>query len=305
MVKAYPGSTKKHDRDKNLPLHSCFHTWTGQKLLAYAGVLLDADVSAGLEKSKKYGYLLHHICKWSPPPLALVEKFCRDPRSCLLKDKEGNLPIHVIVERRDLRQPPIDVISALLRGNPECLAVKDKDGNLPVQSAIERGDAMPIHVVEEMIKAYPDACAVKDRDGNTPLHSACECRTKNVGTIVDILLKADKNGVAAKTKDKDGNLPLHSACEKEGVPSKDQTLMISTLIKAYPQGLQVKDKDGNLPLHSVLENRKADLPADLIAGQDEAAHYGARPWIRAPEAFGARSVCIVPHTDECRAACPV
>ena len=114
-----------------------------------------------------------------------------------------------------------------------------------------------------MLDAFPGAAVVKDTHGNTPLHSACECRVNNIFDIVQMLLKADPEGVAVKTKDRDGNLPIHSACEKEEVPGEVQARVIHALMEAYPEGLRIKDKDGNLPIHSAIET-KTELPVSVI-----------------------------------------
>jgi hypothetical protein len=60
-----------------------------------------------------------------------VQKLCNDTQAALEKDTNGNLPIHFVVERKDISTDMIDVILALIRVNPSTMSVKDKDGNLP------------------------------------------------------------------------------------------------------------------------------------------------------------------------------
>ena len=53
------------------------------------------------------------------------KKLCNDSRAAEIKDGAGNLPIHVVVERKDI-VPPVDVIMALMTASPKTLRVKDK-----------------------------------------------------------------------------------------------------------------------------------------------------------------------------------
>ena len=163
MVQLYGDATKVKDKDGQLPLHSCFASCTGQKLLAYASVLLDADPASALVASPRQGILLHHVCHRKPIVLPLVQKLCNDPRAALQKDNQGNLPIHVVLERRDLSQVPKDVMLALIRVNPASMREKDHDGNLPLHSGLERGDAVTKDVIKAMLDAYPGAAVVTDK----------------------------------------------------------------------------------------------------------------------------------------------
>ena len=132
-------------------------------MLDYATVLLDADPASALVASPRQGNLLHHVCRQKPIALPLVQKLCNDPRAALQKDSRGNLPIHFVLERRDLNPVPKEVMLALIRVNPASMRVKDHDGNLPLHSGLERGDAITKDVVKAMLDAYPGAAVVTDK----------------------------------------------------------------------------------------------------------------------------------------------
>ena len=126
-------------------------------------MLLNADPASALVASPRQGILLHHVCHQKPIVLPLVQKLCNDPRAALQKDNQGNLPIHVVLERRDLSQVPKDVMLALIRVNPASMREKDHDGNLPLHSGLERGDAVTKDVIKAMLDAYPGAAVVTER----------------------------------------------------------------------------------------------------------------------------------------------
>eukprot|EP00590_Aulacoseira_subarctica_P003828 CAMPEP_0172419350 /NCGR_PEP_ID=MMETSP1064-20121228/5771_1 /TAXON_ID=202472 /ORGANISM="Aulacoseira subarctica , Strain CCAP 1002/5" /LENGTH=403 /DNA_ID=CAMNT_0013158777 /DNA_START=154 /DNA_END=1365 /DNA_ORIENTATION=+ len=95
---------------------------------------------------------------------------------------------------------------------------------------------LPIEVVETWLKLSPETARVKDDIGMLPLHFACyEAPLKTVMALVEAYPKS-----VEKTMDY-GDLPLHFACG-QSYPTLPLSLdVLSFLLEAYPQSIDVED----------------------------------------------------------------
>ena len=89
----------------------------------------------------------------------------------------------------------------------------------------------------------PEEISVQDEDGLTVLHWAC-CNPPPIHIFEALLLHIDQVRQAACTKDMNSMTPLHCACACQApVP------VISLLIEACPDCVEICDEDGWTPLH--------------------------------------------------------
>ena len=99
--------------------------------------------------------------------LVLIEKLCKDPRAAQQKDSSGNLPIHVVVERRKLSSNCMDAILKLIHINPVSMQVKDKDGKYEVNGSPYKQIALTEYNAEMEDRVYdkkiPKAVASADQ----------------------------------------------------------------------------------------------------------------------------------------------
>jgi len=139
------------------------------------------------------------------------------------------LPIH----RACRRDPPIEVIYALLQACPDGIGCRDSDGMLPMHwAASTRASsnnnqhnhsnngttATPaititssVDLVKYLLKGFPGSVGIKDKYGRLPLHLACEHGAAE--EVIEILLEADPNSF--HVKDKKGRTPLDFAKERD------------------------------------------------------------------------------------------
>lgn len=111
---------------------------------------------------------------------------------------KGLTPLAYALERN----PPIEVVEALLEAAPESVGMK-----------VQPGGALPLHiactwhastaVVTLLRDAEPAACRVPDELGNVPLHSACFSGANAL--VVDALLRAYPK--ASLIRNHQGSLP--------------------------------------------------------------------------------------------------
>lgn len=116
------------------------------------------------------------------------------------------LPIH----SASARQPPKEVISALLKAYPDGAKCVDDQGMYALHYAC--GNQAKRDVIRMLLVAYPDAAAIKDPNGMLPMHYLA-CWGPSDISIMDMVLVAHRQAVHAK--DADGNTPMDLAKEGE------------------------------------------------------------------------------------------
>lgn len=124
------------------------------------------------------------------------------------------LPIHSACAR----QPPENVVAALLRAFSQGATAADDQGMYPLHYAC--GNQASGEVIRLLLLSNPAAAAAADPHGMLPIHYMAQWGPSGPG-VVDMLLFSNRN--VADAKDIDGNTPLDLA--KEGdYPQRDEVI---------------------------------------------------------------------------------
>jgi ankyrin repeat protein/tRNA A-37 threonylcarbamoyl transferase component Bud32 len=161
------------------------------------------------------------------------------PSEVFTKNLDGNLPIHIAVERN----ASIEVIQLLISAHRRGFYEQNNYGNLPLHLAAQNNAS--VELVQLILSVYEEGITMKNLDDDIPLHLAAENNTSI--ELVRLLLERYSEG--RKSKNVDGNLPLHLAVEKSA-----SVELVQFLLEAYREALSTKNEDGNLPLHIAIEN---------------------------------------------------
>uniref|UniRef100_A0A7S1VSB5 Uncharacterized protein n=1 Tax=Grammatophora oceanica TaxID=210454 RepID=A0A7S1VSB5_9STRA len=121
------------------------------------------------------------------------------------------LPLHSACAR----QPPSDLMTALLKAYPEAALSKDDQGMYALHYAC--GNQASRDVIRQLLAANPGAAKMPDPRGMLPIHYLA-CWGPSSVSIIDMLLVANRN--VGDIKDDDGNTPLSLAMEGE-YPERD------------------------------------------------------------------------------------
>jgi len=141
---------------------------------------------------------LAHKGSWA----ALIERAVAQPQEAIWRDRCGNTSLHLAC-RRD---PPVDVIVALLRANRLAASMQTIDWMTPLHLACYCGSS--IDVVRLLIEANRDAVTSIDRRGRTPLHcAAAGYRTPDKAEIIKLLLEIEPSN--CRVSDDRGRTPLY------------------------------------------------------------------------------------------------
>lgn len=190
---------------------------------------------------------LHSLCGSSSPSLELVRMtLSMSPFSLKQRDNQGNLPLHVSVNRDD---PSALVVRELIKLWPESARQQDGSQNLPLFLACRRAK-MTAGVIKALLQAYPEAAFTKSY-GNMALHmlvysgsAAPEC--------VRLLLEVNK--ASAATMNRQGNLPLHYLCAGQ----RPQLESVRILMAAHPAGITTVNASGETPITRALRVSSRD-----------------------------------------------
>ena len=175
-------------------------------------------------------------------------------KAAIMNRNECNwTPLHQII----CKQPPLDIIQAIIKYEPGVLKMKNHDGQLPIHHACQFGASL--EVIKTLLTASPDSIKAEDNDGWLPLHYAIYCDSSldifnlliesypkgkdhknNRGRTPVNLLKTEK---FAEEIDNNGMFPLHHACKK-----KYSDHLICLLIQASSVITKIKDNHGRTPL---------------------------------------------------------
>lgn len=228
------------------------------------------------------------------PPIDLVEKLIQfAPKALTIKDKYGNLPLHVSC----IMEASPDIVKILFKAYPKAAEVLGSEGNLPLHLALKY--IASSDVTEMIFRAYPKAVQVQEGEGWLPLHFAL-CYDSSYD-IIKMLF--DEYPQAAQVKNNAGNLPFHianifnpsprvikmifeaypKAVEMKGIlecfplhyalygPCHSPTAQM--LFEAYPEAARWQDAMGNLPLHlACLHKSSLDIMDSLIKTYPESVH---------------------------------
>jgi len=126
------------------------------------------------------------------------------------------LPIH----SASARQPPREVLSALLKAYPDGAKCVDDQGMYALHYAC--GNQAHRDVVRMLLVAYPEAASMQDPNGMLPLHYLA-CWGPSESSILDMVLAAYRQ--AGNARDADGNTPLDLAMDGD-YEERDQVVTI-------------------------------------------------------------------------------
>lgn len=160
-------------------------------------------------------------------------------------------PLHLACKRN----PPVDVILALIDAASSAAQAFDSFHRLPVHYAAEKGSTR--EVLYSLYGAYPASICEVDVDGRTPLHLSITASRRELNpekrratpTRDEIELLVDDEGVVARTLDNLGNLPLHYVCDSLEDYSED---LLRVLVRKYVPAILEKNSEGLTPLHQAL-----------------------------------------------------
>mmetsp|Transcript_25071 Transcript_25071/g.39398 ORF Transcript_25071/g.39398 Transcript_25071/m.39398 type:complete len:244 (-) Transcript_25071:374-1105(-) len=129
------------------------------KLLNPVAVLL------GLIKSQDWKMIRTLIAIASPD---CFRDMASSVSSCSEHKLNGITLLHAIVREN----PPLDIVTSIIKLCPEMLAAKDGLGRTPLHIAAG-SRACPL-LLKLIACAYPAACDIQDEGGRTPLHFVCD-----------------------------------------------------------------------------------------------------------------------------------
>lgn len=107
----------------------------------------------------------------------------------------GMTLLHAVV----IYDPPLDIVSNIIKLFPEMTAARDDLGRTPLH--IAAGSEASPFLLKFIACAYPAACDTQDEDGKTPLHFVCD-------TSIDLFARI---GPSSSSTPKHQNSPKHEA----------------------------------------------------------------------------------------------
>jgi hypothetical protein len=140
------------------------------------------------------------------------------------------LPLHSACAR----QPPPDVVAALLEAYPDASKCIDDQGMYALHYAC--GNQAPREAVRKLLVSFPEAAKLTDPRGMLPIHYLA-CWGPSSLSVVDMLLVANSDIVSAR--DCDGNTPLDLALESDYA---DKEAVINILRKWLAHGGDAEEK---------------------------------------------------------------
>jgi ankyrin repeat protein len=197
------------------------------------------------------------------------------PRTLLVADSKGRLPVHVAVTSGSLTTgASLTLVQVLVEACPESLRVRDLDGRLPFHSAVSADRQSDADVIKFLARRWLGALQEPDNCGNWPLHAALS--SAQPPQIIRFLAAACPPSL--QVRNNDGRLPLHLALaflkkslfdhfmmpwfqEKHqawfGKVSERMLVILDDtpvgtirwLVDQWPESLQEPDTEGRLPLH--------------------------------------------------------
>lgn len=185
-----------------------------------------------------------------------------NPNLSQVKDKDGGLPLHRIVENKAKTNWASDGIVDIYQAYEPAIRSVDADGRLPLHRAatsiVPQGDAtnestMESSIMCNLLNLSPDASSQADTYGRLPLHFAVEhCGAWDCQ--LQMLYDAYPQAIRVRTGVKLGNgLPLHIAAAS----LKAEASLIEKLVSYHPRATSQADRHGKLPLHYACESGRS------------------------------------------------
>jgi len=167
-------------------------------------------------------------------------------------------------------RPEVTIIKRILQIAPDTIKLKCGNGDFPLPLHAACHYCASYDVIKLLLDAYPEAAKVQNYRLDLPLHLALTLKVDP--NLVWLLLKAFPNG--ATIQNEDGILPLHMWCTElnqhvlMGRECPNMVMVLDSLIKAYPEGINVHDKYDWLPADIMLY-----APPDLIEEEQDRLNF--------------------------------
>jgi hypothetical protein len=145
-----------------------------------------------------------------------------------------------------------------LDSHPKEARYQDKCKNMPLHVACRRQP--PPDVIEALIQAHPAALTSPTLDKMTPLHFACFCGSEPA--TIQVLLCHERQGSKLRDMvDRRGRTPIHCVCS--GFRSAHRLDVIRLLLKLDPSCAVVADERGRTPLSLLADDYAEELQTAL------------------------------------------
>jgi hypothetical protein len=224
------------------------------------------------------------------------------PEALTIKNEDGDLPIHQAFLEVTVQLPQLRI---LLEANPSTLKVTGRDGKLPLHLACESatyGDRGMRKTLQRMIDAYPGALRVRTPRGLTPV--MCALRRLDSRKALHFLQRMVERGgeesLWGRYTGRDGATYYETAlrCAVECFPNRR---LLLSLIRAWPDALEIRDEHGMLPLHCACLRQGAPELIRLLIEESNAAALEARDnFGRTPIMIDAYAIVIPPTPQRVR-----
>jgi hypothetical protein len=180
-----------------LKKNKCTSPSTSSSSLASTASMIEAtgNIIMGTNAPLLYEYAL--VGDWA----SLIRRISSHPKEACYKDKCKNMPLHVACRR----QPPPEVVEALIQANPDALVSQTLDGLTPLHFSCFCGSAA--ETIQLVLGCETSLREMIDRRGRTPLHCVCAgFRSPHRLQVVKMLLELDAS--CATAVDERGRTPL-------------------------------------------------------------------------------------------------
>ena len=150
-----------------------------------------------LVQRKKWDTVLYRVLK--EPDSAFIKFNGRSSNS----PSAGNFLLHEVCKKN----PPMDIVEALIESNEEAVTTKGHSGYLPFHYACAHGAS--IELIRLLLSLHPEAIkAVDDEEGILPLHLACKLGITKEEVYMCLLMAYPESSMI---RDQYGRLPMDYA----------------------------------------------------------------------------------------------
>ena len=189
-------------------------------------------------------------------------------------DNEGNLPLHLALQRSKLHHSAVALVALLVKKNPTCLEHRNARGSLPIHVAAA---AAGFDAVKFLSNSHPRGLGETNAAGDLPLHIAARAMT----SAETVRWLAERYPEALKMVDSKGNLPLHIILQQKYYSSHTAGGngvgdLVKAFVEGHPQSTQSQNQEGDLPVHLALRHRSEPTVRYLVDKYPECVRVKGR-----------------------------
>jgi len=290
LARAFPAGFSHADQNGYFSIHHCMETfwpWPGGGYAAALEELLEKTIAAAPNCATaitKGGNTILHLAR---EPTILEWMIQRYPQLCRVRNKDGNLPLHVALENpricvesirklvdsfpgsvmtanlkkqlpihKAARYPYLENIQLLIDRYPGGVSVQDDDGRLPIHHFLSN-EYIPMAVLELLDELYPSGKTELDKFGNSSLHLV------NVYSMNWMKANTSDWDKLCQAQNHSGEYPIHVVdLYTFSVPA------LQTLTKAVPDCFIHPDAvKANTPLHNAALSGASTAIIHWLLGQ--------------------------------------